>query len=227
MKLIGGFVATALVFGLAGATPAHANPINLVTNGDFNPPSLIPGSWGSFSSVTGWSGTDGNIEIDTAGAIGPGTDPFTTNSLEVNANDPETVSQTIGGLTVGQTYEFVWEYGGRAGAGGVESMNVQVNGNTVVTDSSGVVSVLTWDTPYSASTSYSFVATGTSVTLDFEGLPPGAGGNGSYGNEVTDVGLYATPEPSTWLLMLSGLGLLGFVIARKRSVLVSLPSATI
>jgi hypothetical protein len=223
MKRFGVFAVAALVFGTLGATQANADPINYVTNGNFaTSPALSAGGWGLFSngSVAGWSGSDGNIEIDTAGAIGPGTDPFTMDSLEVNADDPETVTQTIGGLTAGQQYTLFWEYGGRPGAGGTESMNVELNGSTVATDSSGVVSVLTW-----TGNSYVFVATGSSVTLDFAGLPES--GSPSYGNEVTQVGLFATPEPSTWLLMLSGLGLLGFAVTRKRNVQVSLPSATI
>lgn len=225
MKRFGIFAVAALVFGFVGVTPSHANPINLVTNGDFaTTPSLAPGSWGLFNngSVSGWTGSLGSIEIDTAGAIGPGTDPFSANSLEVNSTAPETVTQTIGGLTAGDTYEVVWQYGGRPGSGGTESMIVDLNGSTIATDSSNSVAVLTW-----TGNSYSFVANGTSVTLDFIGQTPGAGGSPSYGNEVTDVGLYVTPEPSTWLLMLSGLGFLGFAMWRKRSVLVSLPSATI
>jgi hypothetical protein len=225
MKRFGMFALTALAVALLGATQASAGPINLVVNGDFATPSpLNPGGWGLYANPTiaGWSGSLGSVEIDTAGAIGPGKNPFTTNSLEVNSTAPETVSQTIGGLNIGQTYDLVWEYGGRPGSGGTESLIVDLDGSTIATDSSGNVTVLTW-----TGNSYSFVATGNSVTLDFIGQAPGAGGNGSYGNEITDVGLYATPEPSTWLLMLSGLGLLGFAIARKRSVPVALPTASI
>jgi hypothetical protein len=226
MKRFAIIAVTALAVGCVGATQASATPINpsnLVVNGNFADNNLN-GGWGLFSngSVTGWTGSEGDIELDTAGPIGPGANHFSVNSLEVNANTPETVSQTITGLVVGQTYELVWEYGGRPGSGGTESMVVDLDGSGIQTDSSGIVSVLTW-----TGESYSFVATGTSVTLDFAGQTPGAGGNGSYGNEVTGVGLYATPEPSTWLLMLSGLGLLGFAMWRKRDVFAAQPVASI
>ena len=217
MKRFGLFAVAALVFGLVGATPSYAGSVNLITNGTFNTPSpLTPGGWGLYANgqISGWSTNDqgGQIEIDTAGAIGPGTNPFSTNSLEVNANNHETVSQTITGLVAGQQYTLTWEYGGRPGSGGTESMNVLLNGSTIATDSSGVVSQLTW-----TGNSYTFVAGKgeTSVTLSFEGSAPGPGGSDSYGNEVTDVALYATPEPATWLLLLSGLGLLGFAMWRK------------
>ena len=225
MKRFGVFVAAALVFGFVGAIPSHAGQINLVTNGNFTTPTpLSPGGWGLFSNgtISGWTTNDpgGNIEIDTAGAIGPGTDPFSTNSLEVNANNPETVSQTITGLVVGQSYTVNYDYGDRPGSG-PESMTVSVGGAPLGTNTDpGGNSSLQWH-----GDSYLFVATGTTETLSFTGLPDT--GLASYGNEVTNVSLYATPEPSTWLLMLSGLGLLGFAVARKRSVPVSLPSATI
>ena len=205
----------ALAFGLVGATPSVAGPINLVTNGTFNTPSPLNGGWRLYSNgqIDGWSTNPGGvIEIDTDGPIGPGTNPFSTNSLEVNAYNPETVSQTITGLVDGQQYTLTWEYGGRPGAGGEESMNVLLGGNQIATDSSGIVSQLTW-----SGNSYTFVAgPGGTETLSFVGLAPGPGGNTSYGNEVTDVALVATPEPSTWLLLFSGLCLLGYAVRRQQ-----------
>ena len=70
--------------------------------------------------------------------------------------------------------------------------------------------------------SVTVTATSSSEVLSFVGLDyPGYTNNGgaSYGNEIDDVSLIATPEPSTWLLLLSGLGLLGLVLARRRQVL--------
>jgi hypothetical protein len=70
---------------------------------------------------------------------------------------------------------------------------------------------------------YAIVATSTSETLSFVGLADS--GQPSFGNEVTDVALVATPEPSTWLLMLSGIGLIGFAAWRQRGVLMPNVSA--
>ncbi|MGA2046059.1 MAG: PEP-CTERM sorting domain-containing protein [Terracidiphilus sp.] len=208
----------ALVFGLVGATPSNAN--SLIVNGYFNSftGASAPGAggWGLYSNgqVTGWTTTNsaGLIEIDSAPPIGPGTNPFGTYSLEVNANVPETVSQTISGLTIGQTYLLSWAYGDRPGSG-AESMNVLLNGAIVATDTDpGGNSALQWYENY-----YSFTATGTTETLSFAGLPDT--GQPSYGNEIDGVSLVATPEPSTWLLLLSGLGFLGFAVLRQRRVL--------
>ena len=52
----------ALAFGLVGATPSVAGPINLVTNGTFNTPSPLNGGWGLYSNgqIDGWSTNPGN-----------------------------------------------------------------------------------------------------------------------------------------------------------------------
>lgn len=207
-------VVAVAVFALVGAAPSFAGT-NLIVNGDFSTPALSPGSWGLFTSaqVTGWSTTDpsGLMEIDTPGPIGPGKNPYSAQSLEVNANNPETVQQTITGLTVGQTYWLEWAYGDRPGSGD-ESMQVWLNGVLLTTDTDTLNnSSLFW-----TNNGFEVVATSTSETLSFVGLADS--GSPSYGNEVTDVSLIATPEPSTWLLMISGLGFIAFAAWRQRGV---------
>jgi PEP-CTERM motif len=208
-------VVAVAVFGLVGAVPSFADTkVNQIVNGDFNTtPALAAGSWGDFANgtVAGWTGSAGIIEVDTPGPIGPGTNPFSSQSLEVNANGPETVSQTITGLTVGQTYVLSFAYGDRPGSGN-ESMNVLLDGALITTEADNLNnSSLAWNVD-----GYAIVATSTSETLSFVGLSDS--GQASWGNEVTDVALVATPEPSTWLLMLSGIGLLGFAAWRQRGV---------
>jgi hypothetical protein len=208
-------VVAVAVFGLVGAVPSFADTkVNQIVNGDFNTtPALAAGGWGDFANgtVAGWTGSAGIIEVDTPGPIGPGTNPFSSQSLEVNANGPETVSQTITGLTVGQTYVLSFAYGDRPGSGD-ESMNVLLDGALITTEVDDLNnSSLMWNVD-----SYGIVATSTSETLSFVGLADS--GQPSWGNEVTDVALVASPEPSTWLLMLSGIGLLGFAAWRQRGV---------
>ena len=210
-------VVAVAVFGLVGAVPSFADTkVNQVVNGDFNTtPALGAGGWSDFANgtVAGWTGSAGSIEIDTPGAIGPGINQFSPQSLEVNANSPETVTQTITGLTVGQTYVLSLAYGDRPGSCD-ESMNVLLDGVLITTE------VDNWfaNTPSLVwhDGGWEIVATSTSETLSFVGLPDS--GQPSFGNEVTNVALVATPEPSTWLLMLSGIGLLGFAAWRQRGV---------
>jgi hypothetical protein len=206
-------VVAVAVFGMVGAAPSFADTkISQIVNGDFNTtPALAAGGWGDFANgtVAGWTGSAGLIEIDTPGPIGPGTNPFSSQSLEVNANSPETVSQTITGLTVGQTYVLTFAYGDRPTSGD-ESMSVLLDGALITTEVDNLNnSSLVWHVD-----SYGIVATSTSETLSFVGLDDS--GQPSFGNEVTDVALVASPEPSTWLLMLSGISLLGFAAWRRR-----------
>src|ERR1700733_8540038 len=210
-------VVAVAVFGLVGAVPSFADTkVNQVVNGDFNTtPALGAGGWSDFANgtVAGWTGSAGSIEIDTPGAIGPGINQFSPQNLEVNANSPETVTQTITGLTVGQTYVLSLAYGDRPGSGD-ESMNVLLDGVLITTEVDNWFAnppSLVWHDG-----GWEIVATSTSETLSFVGLPDS--GQPSFGNEVTNVALVATPEPSTWLLMLSGIGLLGFAAWRQRGV---------
>ena len=80
-------VVAVAVFGLVGAVPSFADTeVNLVVNGDFNTtPALGAGGWSDFANgtVAGWTGSAGSIEIDTPGAIGPGINQFSPQSLEV------------------------------------------------------------------------------------------------------------------------------------------------
>ena len=202
------------VLGMVGAVPSFADTkINQIVNGDFNTTPALAGGFNFFANgtVAGWTGSAGIIEIDTPGPIGPGTNPFSSQSLEVNANGPETVSQTITGLTVGQTYVLKFAYGDRPGSGD-ESMNVMLNGSLITTEVDNFFAntpSLVWHDD-----GFAIIASSTSETLSFVGLDDS--GQPSFGNEVTDVALVASPEPSTWLLMLSGISLLGFAAWRRR-----------
>jgi hypothetical protein len=148
------------------------------------------------------------------------------------------VYQTVTGLTVGQAYILSWAYGDRPDSGD-EEMLVYFGSSVAETspgaNPGGTPVAVDYDTLNGSNSavlwtfnSVTVTATSSSEVLSFVGIDyPGYTNNGgaSYGNEIDDVSLIATPEPSTWLLLLSGLGLLGLVLARRRQVLP--PSATI
>jgi hypothetical protein len=173
----------------------------------------------------GWATTDsaGDMEIDTPGAIGGSSAYEGKQSLEVNAYNPEDVYQTITGLTVGKTYLLSWAYGDRPGSGD-EELQVFFTPTTDLTDAIPVATDfdnLDGSNPTLLWFPNSVVVTATSTTevLSFNGVyDSGVTNNGgiSYGNEIDAVSLMATPEPSTLLFFVSGLGLLSLAWLRQR-----------
>jgi len=143
--------------------------------------------------VPGWNDTcctgDG-IEIDYSPVIGgPAYDG--SQSMEVDANTFDTVSQTVNGLTVGQQYTLFWAYGDRPGSGPQE-LEVYFGGSLVTTDYdlAATNSSLVWFPQ-----SFTVTATSTSEVLSFAAV--NVGGLESYGNEIDGVSLNAVPEPGT------------------------------
>jgi hypothetical protein len=58
---------------------------------------------------------------------------------------------------------------------------------------------------------YDFIASGTSQNLQFRSLV-----NDEYGVVLDNVSISVVPESSTWLMMIGGLGLIGFAARRTR-----------
>lgn len=208
-------VVAVLALGLSGA--ANAGATNLIVNGSFESPS-VDGSFALISNggVPGWTTTDpaGVIEIDNPSVFGGGSTAYdVTQSLEVNAYNPEDVQQTVTGLTVGQTYLLSWAYGDRPGSGD-EELQVFFGSNLIATNTDtleGSNPEVLW-----FPNAVTVTATSTSEVLSFNGVY--VDGSPSYGNEIDAVSLVATPEPSTLLLFASGLALLGVTWHWQRSL---------
>ncbi len=193
-------IVTGAALGLA-STQAKAN---LITDGDFSLPNQ-GGGWNIYSPGTNsWLNTNGDgIEIGTSPIYGLPCINGGCQQLEVNANTFDSDAQTVNGLTVGQTYNLFFDYGGRPG-GGPQLLDVYFNG-VLLTQDSGSYGVWTPN-------SFDITATSTSEILSFQSI--NVGGLPSYGNEITNVSLNATPLPSTWTMLIAGFIGLGFFAYR-------------
>jgi hypothetical protein len=190
---------------ILAASSAFAGP-NLIMDGDFSSPPQSGGFSVYSPGINGWTSDIGDgIEIGNSALYGLGCDNAGCQNLELNANTWGTDSYTVTGLRVGTTYDLSWDYGGRT-SGGPSSATASFGGVTLTTDS-GSIGVWTHN-------EFSVVATSTSETLTFAAADTGTP---SYGNEYTNVSL-ASPEPSTWAMMLlgfAGVGYAGYRASRK------------
>jgi hypothetical protein len=231
-----------LVIGLTSGVPGAALAGDLITNGGFenltNP--LSPGSKDLFANVgpIGWSGGGGLTFVDTPGSADNGTylsvyGPFPAQSpaggnFVMADGDPSfsgSFSQTINGLTAGQTYavSFYQAAGQQVGFSGATFEQWQVSLGSQTQFSSafnlpGPGGSAPDFAPWQAQTLY-FTADGSSDVLSFlavggptlNSLPPIAFLDG--------VSMQSVPEPTSMLLF--GLGvfaLCAFTMCRRRAV---------
>ncbi|MBL8315072.1 MAG: FxDxF family PEP-CTERM protein [Rubrivivax sp.] len=199
-------VAVALAVLAGFATSSHA--VNLLTNGSFEDETQANGTWAIYSSLTGWSGGAGGIELrnNVAGVAYDG-----VNYVEL---DTTTNSLAYQSLATGsnQQYLLTFAYSPRENVG-VASNGIEVFWNNTSLGQftgTGAASGNNW----TLKTATVF-GTGGLTELKFVAY----GDSDSFGGSLDAVSLTAVPEPETYAMMLAGIGVVGFVAARRRRMM--------
>ncbi|MFA6179344.1 MAG: FxDxF family PEP-CTERM protein [Candidatus Methylopumilus sp.] len=184
-------------------SPSLANA-NLLINGSFEAESQAAGTWGIYANLTGWTGqNDIELRNNVAGTASEG-----VNFVELDTTKNNSMFQVVS-TTAGLTYNLSFDYAARAG----------------VTSASNPIKAFWNGIELVKATGSGIGKTGNNwVTLDFEVIATGndkltfsaVGTSDSYGGSLDNVVLTsAVPEPSTYGMMLAGLGLIGFSAGRR------------
>lgn len=224
---------------VAGFTTGAAQAQNLIVNGDFELLSNGAQQFDQFTQVTGWTSSGYNFVFapstaDTSGTFGQyggltlwGPNNGSNNGLTNSSTGGNFVAadgaylmapiqQTVSGLTAGKQYKLSFDWAGaqQHGYDGVNteqwivSLGNQTQSTSTYVNSSHGFSGWMHET-------MTFTATNSTEVLSFlahgtpNGVPPF-----SLLDGVSMIA--AVPEPGTWEMMIGGLGLLGFMLHRRR-----------
>jgi len=194
--------ALSLAAALTAAGGAQA-ATNLVQNGGFE--QADPSPWVAANWVLTEGRTHSGERAMSTGCVG-------ANCVDPDAEGAASLSQVIGGLTVGQVYTLSFFFTPSSGESGTTTPNALrvFWGDDLVTDLMNVP-----DVGYGLY-SFDITATAAAQTLHFLGR------NDPANQFLDDVSLVAreaasaAPEPASWALMLLGFGGMGAALRRRR-----------
>jgi len=140
-----------------------------------------------------------------------------------NFNWRNTTSFSIADMTDGANYEFIWTTEDASGAGGFIA-DFTLNGDVYVTDATSMWEVSTNGTDWVAATLSNQNIWGSNTPSDIDTDAQWIWSDDAQGDNLVYIKASisygtitsAVPEPSTYALMLGGLGLVGFMAARRR-----------
>lgn len=226
----------------AGA--AHAAPVNLVTNGNFESTSNGLGQFDYTTSLTGWrSGPDGdgyNFVFGSTGADSTGTNgqygnlqlwgpnnganngltasPVGGNFIAADgAYNTKPIIQTINGLTAGQKYDvtFYWAGAQQKNYDGAQTEQWKVSLGDQVQSTAVYQNTSHGFSGWQKET-FTFTASAASELLSFlaVGTPTGV----PPFSLLDGVSMTAAvPEPASWAMLMGGLGLVSLAARRRKA----------
>lgn len=212
--LVAAVLSAGLLPGIGMAAP------NLVVNGSFEQVQIATLSTNPLD-IPGWThtGVQGDALLwaigyaDGSGSVtvaGEGRQFVTAGAGYLQNPNIGTWSQTVTGLTAGNTYDLSFMLSAEANFSGVQFVDVGASGTSLATQQFtaplGATNYWSGWTGYSVS----FVAGGASTTLSFSS-------NTSFDVGIDNISLtaVAVPEPETYALMLAGLGVVGWAARRR------------
>ena len=217
-------LSTAVAFSFATlvAAPAYAAAGPTITDASFEAANLGasgyqygPGTVGgsSFNSKAGVAGAYSPF-VDMVGTVP--TDGFQVAFIQSVEGDEGSFTMSLSNLTIGSTYDFMFDAAKRGGFGVVRELSVFYGALGL-----GTFSATT--TAFQTFTTASFVALGDSGTLTFTA---GASRTGDDNVLIDNVRINerdaapgdvsAVPEPATWAMMIVGFGAVGVASRRRR-----------
>ena len=199
------------------ALPAQATT-NLLINGGFEYPANFPNALlsGGNTIITGWVTTGSGVHWMNEN-LGYFTDPTGIYAVDLadygyaNGGIKQSFATTAGALYSVSFAGMTFQNAGNDGLGEITTLinDVELQTYQLVNHSSASNA---WQ-----NFSFTFTAASTLTTLEFRHKP--AGENYSF---LNDAGVYAVPvpEPETYAMLLTGLGLLGFMARRRNDLTV-------
>jgi hypothetical protein len=194
------------------STSAFAATPNLVVDGSFESPWVNSGGVIQASTLDGWTllaGPGNTFEVRN-NRVGSAQDG--RNFIELDSTGNTTIGQSFAGLTAGASYALSFWYAPRAdvaaSSNGIDVFwNGQQLGGTITADGGSA--------PAWAQYGFTVSALEGTNTLSFRA----AGTNDTLGGSLDNVSLTAAvPEPSSYALLLAGLGAVGLIARRRAAV---------
>ncbi|MCH7341894.1 DUF642 domain-containing protein [Pelomonas sp. CA6] len=182
---------------------AQAAPTNLLVNGSFEANVVGAGSWITPGSISGWSVGSQGVELRN-GISGQAQDGFNFAELDTSGNS--SIWQSFS-TVAGVVYDLSFYYSSRPEQTSVGSNGIQWSLGGL----SGVVGK-DLNTGWQLFQTQ-FTGTGSAMTLNFKAV----GTSDSLGTSLDNVRVSAVPEPQSLALALSGLGMLGLLMRRRRA----------